>query len=80
MLADVVHLADGWVVHPGLGTGLAEQPIDQLRLLVAQVLDGDVALQLLVPHLVDLAHAAGADADQGLVGHEPTTTTRTPTV
>ena len=69
VLADLVHLAHRRVVDPCLRPRLAHQPLDQDRVVVAQVLQGDVSLEIGIPGLEDLAHAAGTDRDGGLVFH-----------
>ena len=49
----------------------AREPIGVGRERVGQDLDRDVAIQLRVARAIDLAHPAGAERRQDLVGAEP---------
>ena len=54
-----------------LGLALeAGQPVGVGGHALGQDLDGDLAIELRIPRAVDLAHAAGAEGREDLVGTE----------
>ena len=70
----VVQRADVRVIQPGDGARLAFETRRAVRVrphLAAQHLDRDHAIQTAVARLVDLAHAAGPQEGEDLVGSEP---------
>ena len=73
LVADVVKGADMRVVQAGDGAGFALEALAKFRVggqVGRQNLDGDGAVEARVFRAIDLAHAAGADERQDLVGAE----------
>ncbi len=71
--ADVVEMADVWMIQRGNGTSFALETLLEFRIggkMSGENLDGNGAIEARVFRAVDLAHTAGAEWGLNFVGPE----------